>query len=1013
MEGKDAKPELNPSFHTLFQAYPAQRNRIITRSNPYGKSGEPETTITTKTDSKEKIESGEGEMEGVNFTPENPVEDKPKVVPIKGTETGPKNTNNQPKKKPAAKKRPAQKVQPSIAAHIQPYNIVADLQQQKANISFGQLFQISPKLRSDVNRSLRKPGARNNTKMSAQLSDQIGPNATALYCDAEVRGRMIPLIIDSGAAGSIVSCQFLNEVGIAIDRPSTTLMINVNGERKRPLGEVLNFPITVQGVTVPIDVVVTDALTYSAIVGNDWLSKVNASIDYGTASMIIHWQGKETEIPIEFLEMPDVRRRKQEEAIHAEIEEIDGDEERDSEEDESEDEEEYEEEELEEKVFCCALQEERSEQPPVRFTCEFQDVVLGGIYPREDLVLVNSGVYLGKSFCTWDYFRRLNERFKMRPPKEARWVYDWKGPTSRCWCNHRLHSPSDSCYMCQNDLINYITLRGIPTEIVKELSTEPSDSYGPPTQGQQEEDTTPQSYNQVVLKKIADDQDRQSCFYCGMKSHLEWEERTKALPFMGHAELEKVVPTKFDELSVGDLNPIQRMKFEELLNEYRDLFAWEPTQLGRTNLVRHTIDVGNSAPIKKRWYRTSQGEREFIAQEIQRMLQQGLIEKAKGPWAFPVVLVRKKNGKLRFCVDYRPLNKVTKRDEYPLPRIDDMLDSLGGSAWFTSLDLASGYWQVEMEPSDREKTAFITQFGTYQFTVMPFGLCNAPATFQRLMDEVLHDELWKIVVVYLDDLNIFSKTFDDHLKHLRIVFDRLKKAGLKLNPEKCRFTSSELAFLGHVISKDGIRTDPDKIEKVKNFPEPKNLTQLRGFLGLASYYRRFIKDFSKIANPLNKLLKKSVPYAWKKEQQQAFDYLKECLISSPILTYPNWDRPFTLFTDASTFALGAVLTQKDEGDNEHVIAYASRSLQPAEKNYSATELECLAVVWAIGKFHQYLHGKRFTLITDHSALCHLFNTTTPSGRLARWVLKLQVYDFDTIHRAGKTHSNVDSLSRIH
>src|SRR5215469_2954036 len=265
------------------------------------------------------------------------------------------------------------------------------------------------------------------------------------------------------------------------------------------------------------------------------------------------------------------------------------------------------------------------------------------------------------------------------------------------------------------------------------------------------------------------------------------------------------------------------------------------------------------------------------------MLQQGIIEKSHSPWASPVVLVRKKNGKLRFCVDYRPLNKATKRDEYPLPRIDDMLDSLGGAAWFTSLDLASGYWQVEMNPNDREKTAFVTQFGTYQFTVMPFGLCNAPATFQRLMDEVLHDILWKFVVVYLDDLNIYLKTFEEHLQHLRIVFERLQKAGLRLNPEKCKFVTEELSFLGHLISKDGIRTDPDKIEKVKHFPRPQTVTQLRGFLGLASYYRRFIQNFSKIANPLNRMLKKNIPYEWKQEQQDAFKYLKKCLITSPIL----------------------------------------------------------------------------------------------------------------------------------
>ena len=435
--------------------------------------------------------------------------------------------------------------------------------------------------------------------------------------------------------------------------------------------------------------------------------------------------------------------------------------------------------------------------------------------------------------------------------------------------------------------------------------------------------------------------------------------------------------------------------------------------MGRTSRVYHTIDVGDAKPIKQRWYRTSRPEGQFIQEEIQRMLQQNLIERSRSAWASPVVLVRKKNGKMRFCVDYRQLNQVTKKDSYPLPRIDDMLDALGSSSWFTSLDLASGYWQVEVAPEDREKTAFITQFGTYQFLVMPFGLCNAPATFQRLMDDVLEGILWKFVVVYLDDLNVYSTTFEQHLEHLRIVFERLKKAGLKLNPEKCFFAKKELTFLGYLISSEGIHTDPAKIDKVKNFPIPKNLTQLRGFLGLASYYRRFIKDFSKIANPLNKLLRKDNPYLWTSAQQNAFELLKQHLIQAPILAYPDFRKEFILLTDASTIGLGAILAQKDIEGNERVIAYASRTLNRPEQNYSATELECLAVVWAVRHFHSYLHGNRFILITDHSALCYLFKTATPTGRLARWVMKLQPYDFKVIHRAGKKHTNVDSLSRIY
>ena len=378
---------------------------------------------------------------------------------------------------------------------------------------------------------------------------------------------MIPLIIDSGAAGSIVSCQFLNDVGIAIDRPSTTLMINVNGERKRPLGEVLDFPITIQGVTIPINVVVTDDLTYSAIVGNDWLAKVHASIDYGTANMTIRWQERELEVPIEFLEMPADRRRRQEEKSNNEVEEVSEDEGEESEEEETEDEEEYEDEELEEKVFCYSTMEKKAaqqtkEESPVSLTCKFQDVVLSGIYTREDFMLVNEGVYLGGSFVTWDYLRRLDQRFRQRTPRSAKWVYDWKGPTSRCWCNDRLYSPSDSCYRCQGDLVNYVTLQNIPKRIIKELSTGQDEDERPWTTERRKEDVTPQAYNQIVLKKVARDQDRQNCFYCGRKSHLEWEERAEALPFIGHVELEEVGPTKSDQLAIGELDLTQREKLD-------------------------------------------------------------------------------------------------------------------------------------------------------------------------------------------------------------------------------------------------------------------------------------------------------------------------------------------------------------------------------------------------------------------------------------------------------------------
>jgi hypothetical protein len=280
------------------------------------------------------------------------------------------------------------------------------------------------------------------------------------------------------------------------------------------------------------------------------------------------------------------------------------------------------------------------------------------------------------------------------------------------------------------------------------------------------------------------------------------------------------------------------------------------------------------------------------------------------------------------------------------------------------------------------------------------------------MDKVLRDELWKSVVVYLDDVNIYSKTWEEHLRHLENVFERIKKAGLKLSPRKCQFGNSELKFLGHIVGKDGIKMDPAKIDKVQNFPKPTNVTQVRSFLGLCNYYRKFVKGFARRASPLTELLKKGEEFNWTNRHQQAFEDLRQQLTTEPILIYPDWEKPFILSTDASTFAVGAILSQLDKEGNERVIAYASRQLRPAEKNYAATELECLGIIWAIKHFHSYLSGSKFRLITDHAALKYLNNMKEPKGKLARWIMTLQSYNFEVEHRAGKKHQNVDAISRI-
>lgn len=490
----------------------------------------------------------------------------------------------------------------------------------------------------------------------------------------------------------------------------------------------------------------------------------------------------------------------------------------------------------------------------------------------------------------------------------------------------------------------------------------------------------------------------------------------KQIPFTYSCPLEYVnyiEPIEHCEFNLSHLNLEEKKSLGKILKEYKGLFYQEGTNLTNVKDVFHEIVTTDEKPIFSKIYRFPQVHEEEVKLQINKMLEQNIIQESTSPYNSPIWVVPKKmdnsgKAKWRIVIDYRKLNEKTIDDKMPIPNIESILDKLGRANYFSTLDLAKGFHQILVKPEDRAKTAFSTNTGHYEFVRMPFGLKNAPATFQRMINHVLKDYINKICIVYLDDILIFSTSLQEHIDSMGKIFDRLKEYNLKIQPDKCSFLQKDTEYLGHILTKDGIKPNPQKVEKIKNIKIPETQKQIKSFLGITGYYRKFIPNYAKIAIPLTTCLKKDqkinindIKYI------KSFEKLKAVLISDPILKYPDFKKQFTLTTDASNFAIGAVLSQ-----NSHPIAYASRTLNNSETNYATIEKELLAIVWATKYFRPYLFGVKFKIKTDHKPLVWLNNLKEPNQKLIRWKIKLNEFDYEIEYLQGKENKVADFLSRL-
>ena len=446
-----------------------------------------------------------------------------------------------------------------------------------------------------------------------------------------------------------------------------------------------------------------------------------------------------------------------------------------------------------------------------------------------------------------------------------------------------------------------------------------------------------------------------------------------------------------------------------LLAEYHLQFAQDETSMGTTTLTNMSIDIGTADPVSQKPYPIATKHYDWVKTEIEKLLGAKVIQSSRSSWSAPIIVVPKGDGGKCLVIDYRALNKVTRKFTWPMPKVEDIFSQLDGATYFTTLDLCAGYHHILLDKSSIPKTAFNSPFGKYEYIKVPFGLAQAPAYFQELMTGILKD--FPFAMAYLDDIIIFSRTPQEHLTHICMVFEKLKTANLSMKKSKCKFFSKEIQYLGHILSATGIRPLPSKTHVIRNMNPPTTPKQVRAFLGLVGYYRKFIRGFAQLAKPLTLLTRQQVKFEWTSQHQEAFIHLKEAIVQAPILHYPNPNKPYIVYTDASDDACGAQLSQEHEG-TEFPIAFLSHTFSETQRKWSTTEQESFGVYYAITKWNYYLQGANIKVRNDHKPLAKVLNEKNANNKVNRWSLELATYNITFEWISGAQNKAADCLSRL-
>ncbi|KAG2211528.1 hypothetical protein INT45_007797 [Circinella minor] len=854
------------------------------------------------------------------------------------------------------KKNIARAIQKKPTTHLhepkfkQPtYDIGSDILNRNAEISFGQLLKVAPSLRRQFAKACKMARSLN---VLDDASNRRSPNTTALYAEFYINKTPIRCLVDSGASRTCISRQLVKRLGLDIQEPSLAIFMLGNGDRHASLGIITNLQLKPGNTEiVPISAEVLPSCPVDIIIGNNWLKIARANIDYQTRIMTINYKTNR-KIPVTY------------ECFHTNgwydntspVDQIDDSESSDDRYDSD---------------STDNLSDEFSSTDSEEESSPLDEMLANEYYFGEELFPMSEQIDPFQIIKLNDELQVITkEELAMNPNTyhtydiilssvirtSNTYIFEQANelPKHIVIYSGILH-PNDSTYRISIINMSENNQAEIPSDIIV-------GNLIPIT-------TNTQGYELATDKQI--------------KTVInQYQPITR----------EPLSKMQLDQIQVGELEPRLKQEFFALVERYQDIFDWDKKTVGCTNRIKHHVNIDkNITPISSRPYRLSPIELENLKKKLDRLLEMGVIRPCSSPWSSPILMVRKKNNEMRLVVDFRKINAHISSPSYNIPRIDDLLDSLEDSIPITNFTTP--------------------RFGSFAFTRSPMGLKCSPLLYQNLSDIVFRPLLNKCLVSYIDDLNVYSPDESQHIHDLAKVSACIRFSGLVLNPRKCVFIKPELAFLGYKVSSEGIKTNEDTIKKIANFPIPTTVTQVRSFVSLCGYYRRFIKSFAKICRPLYNQLQNDRP-PWNEETTKAFETLKSALCNAPILTRANFDKEFILFTDASHDGLGAVLSQLDEQNREQVVLYISRGLTPSERNYGITKLEMLAAVWAIKSLRPYLLSRRFKLVTDHVSIKGLLDTPRPEGQIARWINLLSEYNFDVIYRPSKLNANADFLCRL-